>query len=250
MSTFNIKEISSDYKYLHSLAFLCNASYIVDVNEFSKQVEAVGFSFVSLVHNGSGGTDQGNSQAYLCQKGDIQYVIWRGTQFKENCSLTELFNDIELIRRYYWYDTFAAKGFSNCVESISSQILRMLKINKNIVNIGHSKGGSECHIFRMCLPLDTNILTVSFGAPACVCPKFGEEMYGPGVPNLLRVVAGHDFAPEWGTFASYVHPNKEYLWLSDEGPKFISQNRPGLDCSIQDHDIENSYMKKLGNLVK
>lgn len=240
--------LEQNYAFLRDCAFLSNAVYEEDENVLADEIAKKGFRFIALLTNGIG-DKQGDAQALICTNELEQFIVWRGTEVTTHLSFSELFDDIRLDKICLWSGYGAAAGFWEPVTAIISQILRLLDPAKPIVIPGHSKGGSHAHVSRCFFPIEANVTVISFGAPACVTAGFGEEVYGPNLLGLLRVVAKKDFAPDWGKAVGWKHPCDKFLWLKEDGPIMFSGERPGLDDSLSNHSIENEYYHDLSVLA-
>lgn len=235
-----------DAPRLLRLAKLSAAAYLVDPDEIAGAAEALGFGFVALVDNGAGGTDQGDCQALVLEDGaGGTAVCFRGTQVTSHFSPTELLDDLLCTTTHLGGGITAASGFWQPLANTWPAVARLLKGNGKVTLTGHSLGGCRAQLARLFLPVTAPVDVVSFGAPAAASPTFWTEAYGPDCWGLTRVVAEHDFAPDWGEAVGWTQPAADFLWLRSSGATLFRGERPGIDLSIGDHDVEGSYIRLL-----
>lgn len=154
-----------------------------------------------------------DAQAYLLEKDNVQYIVFRGTN---NClDLLTDFNFLQIpLPDYPVQDNIRVhKGFYMQFCSIKDSILEDFDPKKTTIFCGHSLGGGLATIAAMYFATiykDTDITCVTFGAPRVGNSGF-VKLFDSCVKNSERFVTMEDPIPQMSAVFEYLHTGKCYV---------------------------------------
>lgn len=233
------------------LARASDIAYQRDAAAAASELEALGLGFIAQVTNGAGGKDQGDCQALVATwphpEGERTLWIFRGTEVTGHFSAPELADNVLLHAIRLGGGIEAAAGYFQDVAALWPFLARQARRGPLVIT-GHSLGGARAELAALfAYALDPAFRVVSFGSPASANQAYWDAAFPAGT-SLLRVIAGHDFAPEHGTRVGWTHRDEPFLWLKD-GAAALATDRPGIDLSLADHSISGSYVPRLTALA-
>ncbi|KAJ8502579.1 hypothetical protein ONZ45_g11632 [Pleurotus djamor] len=212
--------------------------------------------FIPTLVGGNGGTIQFYYVGYW-PKRDAVVVVHQGTDPFE---ISALLTDLKLVRTCLDDTLFPGvpedvtvhHGFKVVHEKTAVEILAEVKRllderrTKLIITVGHSLGGALATLdslyFKLNLPSDIEIKTITFGAP-----RFGNEafvkFFESKLPQFKRINHGRDVVPIVpGRFLGYMHL---------KGEIHVMRNGTTVGCPGNDNtEDEQCHIKSVPNLVK
>lgn len=214
----------SDIATLLTMAKASAAAYETDPAKFYAAMSAIDMTVIQAI------TSPECQMFSVSWKGKPGLVI-RGTQVVSHLSLPEIFDDLDTTAMRAGFG-FVMRGAFAPLEKLIPQVQ-----TKPSFITGHSLGGQRAHLASFFFPLAQ---VFSFGAP-----KAGDSRFWAANTVPTRVVREHDFAPCW-PFERFEQPHDPMLWLH-EGKLSSTISRPGLNLSVEDHDVDK-YVADLSTL--
>ena len=169
--------------------------------------------------------DKNDAQAYIWKENNQIYLIFRGTESKN-----DILTDLNVFTTKISKGVYVHKGFDDQLNSIYPEICE--KINsysdcKNILISGHSLGGALATLSSYRLHdnyPNHNILCHTFGSPRVGNDLFAKLVGSENQPNSCRVYNYEDPVPMTPMSFRFKHANVNNLCLDNNG-KFDNINR-------------------------
>lgn len=163
---------------LYNKALLCSIVYLNDENERVRRFKGLGYTSVTWF-------DKNDTQAAMLRRGDVSYLIFRGTDSVHDWILDA---DIRKIKTRFGY---VHHGFWNGLNAIWNDVLKANDgLESKYVVCGHSLGAAEATLAACLLEQYDNVKVLGvylFGSP-----RVGGYSFKYPKVKTFRVVNGTD----------------------------------------------------------